>query len=191
MSEIAEKPKRIERSYTEAEIRRALVEVAACSGNTHLAARRLAEDDNAPSITKHVLWEWSRRRHVETYEQLRAEQLPAINAQAAEEHMALVRQQLGGAQKLTAELIAESSQLEPKDKVNALGKFDIGSGIHTEKAQLLAGLPTARVERDTSEVLRKLQSRGVVVEAEVVGEEDLGDSGSGLAVAALPADSTP
>jgi hypothetical protein len=39
----------------------------------------------------------------------------------------------------------------------ALSKFDIGSGIHTEKAQLLAGAPT-HIVRSSAEIIRELQA---------------------------------
>lgn len=182
-TELAEKPKRVERSYMAAEITRALTEVAACSGNTHMAARHLAED--GLPIDQKTLWEWSKRRHVEIYERIRVEQLPQITAQATEQHMALARQQMEASQVAASEIAARLPRMEDKDLVNAMGKFDIGSGIHTEKAQLLAGQPTARVATDLQGVLKDIRSMGidpaVVIDAEVVGEEDVSeDESSGL-----------
>jgi len=156
---VAEKPKKP--VYGEAEIHRGLVEVAACSGNTTKAARHLAEDPDAPSIDQKTLWRWSVKEKVEDYERIRAEALPAITARAAEQHQALAEMQMEGSALLTAELIAEASQLDPKDKVNALGKMDIGSGIHTEKAQLLSGQPTHRADRSVEELIRGLASKGL------------------------------
>ena len=176
--------------YTEAEIQRALVEVAACSGNSHMAARHLAADNDAPSIPQQTLWAWSRRERVEEYERIRQEALPAITQEAAEQHMHLARLQADYAREAAEIVKGRLPRMEDKDLVNAMGKLDIGSGIHTEKAQLLAGQPTQIVKREASEVLRKLQSRGVVVDAEVVGEETVEESGSqGLAVDASSSES--
>jgi hypothetical protein len=166
--------------YTEAEIQRALVEVAACSGNTHKAARNLKEDVSAPAIAQKTLWEWSRRSKVQEYDKLRAEALPQITALATEQHMALARQQMELAQAAAGFVATRLDRMEDKDLINAMGKADIGSGIHTEKAQLLSGQPTAIVQREASEVLRKLKSRGVVIDAVVVEEETLGETDSGV-----------
>jgi hypothetical protein len=190
MTELAEKPKRRHphrKDYSEAEIVRALTEVAACSGNTHKAARNLAEDDKAPSISQQVLWEWSRRSRVDAYERIRQDQLPAIQAHAADQHMALARQQMELAQSAATFVASRLPQMDDKDLVNAMGKADIGSGIHTEKAQLLAGLPTHRVARSSEEILRELRSLGqAVVDAEVVSEETVPQSVPGSAVVPAP-----
>ena len=147
----AEKPAATGTRYTEQEVRRALVEVAACSGNTHMAARNLAED-----------------------------------------HMNLARHQTELAAAAATLISQRLPNMEDKDLVNAMGKADIGSGIHTEKAQLLSGQPTQRISRDSKEILRKLKGRGVVIDVEVVDEEDIGErdsasSGSGASAVAVVA----
>jgi hypothetical protein len=181
----AEKPTAIQSRYTQQEIIRALVEVAACSGNCNLAGRHLAEDDEPLKIDKATLWRWSRRLHVNEYERIRAEALPVITAQAAEQHMALADKQAAIAAEAADVIKARLPVMEDKDLINAMGKADIGSGIHTEKAQLLSGQPTQRVERDASEVLRELAAIGFKgqlpeaekpkhVEAEAVEVEEVG-----------------
>lgn len=149
-----------EHRYTEAEIRRALVEVAACSGNTSMASRHLAEDDEPMQIDQATLWRWSRRSEVDLYEQIRRELLPVITAEAAEQHMSLARKQAGIAAQAAERIKSRLPKMDDRDLINAMGKADIGSGIHTEKAQLLSGQPTHRVERDASEVLRELEAAG-------------------------------
>jgi hypothetical protein len=177
MTETAVEPKATVPRYTEAEITRALVEVAACSGNTHMAARNLEADKDAPSVGQKTLWEWSRRKRVQEYERLRVEALPAITAQATEQHMALARQQMELAQAAAGFVAARLGLMEDKDLVNAMGKADIGSGIHTEKAQLLSGQATSRVAVDLSGTIKELKAMGVdpsvVIDAEVVEEEDI------------------
>jgi hypothetical protein len=181
---VAEKPKRSHHGYTQEEITRALVEVAACSGNSHMAARNLEADESAPNIPQQTLWAWSRRERVEEYERIRQQALPAITQEAAEQHMHLARLQADYARSAAEHIAERIPRMEDKDLVNAMGKFDIGSGIHTEKAQLLAGQPTQIVKREASEVLRKLQSRGIVVDAEVIEEETEESGSQGLAVVA-------
>ena len=168
------------RSYTEAEIQRALTEVAACSGNTHQAARNLEEDEQARPVPQPVLWEWSRRRYLDKYEGIRQEMLPAIQAEAAEQHMALARQQMALTAQAGALIATRLPAMDDRDLVNAMGKADIGSGIHTEKAQLLAGLPTQRIEQSSAELLREFEAEGISFEGEVVSEEDVTESASQL-----------
>jgi hypothetical protein len=188
---VAEKP--VKPSYGESEIQRGLIAVAACSGNTAMAARALAEDEDGFDIEASTLWRWSRKQHVDKYERIRAEVIPRITAQAAEQHMDLALRQSEVSVMALEEIENRLPAMEDKDLINAMGKADIGSGIHTEKAQLLANRPTAIVQRDASEVLRKLQSRGII-DAEVVEEETLSESESsvvavhGSAVPALAAD---
>jgi hypothetical protein len=172
---IATKPKKQEvRRYTEDQIQRALIEVAACSGNTRQAARNLAED--GLKIHPSTLWSWSTRELVEKYERLRQEALPAITAQATEQHMSLARRQMAISHQ-AADLVAQRlPNMEDKDLVNAMGKADIGSGIHTEKAQLLAGQPTQIVSKSSQELIRELEAEGLkldAIDAEVVSEEDV------------------
>lgn len=151
------------KTYTEAEIQRALMEVAACSGNTGMAARNLQADENAPSISQMTLWEWSRRRHKDTYETIRAKYLPQVQAIAAEQHMDLARRQMEGAALLTDELLAERNKLDTRDKVNFLGKMDIGSGIHTDKAQQLSGTHAPTQPKSVDELIRGLEGRGIQI----------------------------
>lgn len=168
---VAEKPKRRQQgSYTQEEITRALVEVAACSGNSNAAARNLAADEDAPNVPQQTLWAWSRRERVEEYERIRQEALPAITQQAAEQHMDLAVRQSEASAEALDEIKARLPRMEDKDLVNAMGKLDIGSGIHTEKAQLLSGQPTHRVEKSAADVLRGLEGKGLVL-GEKVEEE--------------------
>lgn len=151
----------VERSPTEAQLHRALVEVAACAGNTHQAARNLKQDENARAFDQKTLWRWSRRQHVEKYERIRQEALPRITAQAAEQHMMLAQYQTAIAAEAADRIKERLPKMEDRDLINAMGKADIGSGIHTEKAQLLSGQPTHRADRSVEELLRGLASKGV------------------------------
>jgi hypothetical protein len=175
-TEVVEKPgtevtKTVPR-YTEAEIQRALVEVAACSGNTHLAERHLAEDEDAPSISQKTLWLWSRRTKAQQYEAIRVKALPAITEQAAEQHMALARKQMGIAGEAADLVKGRLQKMEDKDLVNAMGKLDIGSGIHSEKARDLSGQSAPAGERTVEELLRGLAGKGLELGERVVEETE-------------------
>jgi len=176
-TEVQKRPRR----YTEAEIQRALTEVAACSGNTHMAARNLAADETSPSIDQKTLWRWQHDR-AEDYARIQQDLLPAITAKAAEQHMALARRQMEGSLVGIERIVSELPHMEHRDLVNAVGKLDIGSGIHTEKAQLLAGLPTQRIAKSSDELLREFEAEGLkldAIDAEVVSEETLSPSDGG------------
>jgi hypothetical protein len=166
--------RREKRSFSEQEVQRALVEIAAASGNTRKASRELALE--GLEIHSKTLWRWYKETHAEKYERIRLEMLPKITAFAAEQHMALARQQMELTAAAAALVADRLHTMDDRDLVNAMGKADIGSGIHTEKAQLLAGAPTQIVRRTSAEVIRELQSMGIEpdeIEAEVVSEEDV------------------
>src|ERR1700749_146862 len=150
----------VERSPTAKQLHRALVEVAACSGNTAMAARNLEQDESARAFDQKTLWRWSRRQHADKYERIRREALPAITAEAAEQHMPLARHQAQIPAEAADRIKVRLPRMEDRDLINAMGKADICSGIHTEKPQLLSGQPTHRVDRDASGVLRELQAAG-------------------------------
>lgn len=157
----------------EAHIERALMALAVHNGNSRKAAKALAEDGiHHPFQT---IWGWQ-KIYAERYEAIRAEVLPALRAQQAEAHRQLAQRQLEGSLE-AADLVAERlPKMEDKDLVNAMGKFDIGTGIHTEKALLLEGQPTQIVQRTSEQIYRELEAEGLKVEeieAEVVGEEDV------------------
>ena len=77
-NEIAKRPPN--RSYTEAEIRHGLAELAYCSGNTRLAARRL-KDAGRP-IPRTTLQDWQRTRP-EQYEEVVRDIMPRVNEAVA------------------------------------------------------------------------------------------------------------
>lgn len=168
MTEVANREK------SEELIQRALVAVAACSGNGRAAARALKAE--GVKIDHTTLYRW-KDRYAEDYARIRAELLPKIREGAADLHRALEQRQLEGSLKATNEIIERLPEMSDKDRITATGKFDIGSGIHAEKAQMYDGEPTHIVHRSSAEILREMASLGMKVEAidaEVVGEEDVG-----------------
>jgi len=147
----------VEKHFTEAEIQRVLIELAACSGNTLMAARRLKE--GGLSIDQKTIWRWKTRQHVERYERIQEDVMPEVQRVAAEEHMQLARQQTMIAQDAANRVAERIPAMEDRDLINAMGKADVGSGIHTEKALLLSGQPTSRVENDFAKLVKVLEER--------------------------------
>lgn len=182
-SEVAKRKHPHRKDYSEAERQRALIAVAAASGNTRLAARNLAEDGF--EIDHTVLWQWQ-KRHADKYQRIRADLLPRIREQQADAHRALERRQLEVSLQAT-ELIAQRlPQMDDRDAINAAGKMDIGTGIHADKALLHDGQPTSIVQRTSDELLRELEAEGMkleAIDAEVVSEEDVGPSTESKSVA--------
>jgi hypothetical protein len=159
--------------YDEATKQRALIELAACSGNTRMASRNLAQEDL--EIEHTVLYSWMKKTHAADYIRIRREQMPRIQAVVAEESLQLARASMDTERKLLAELHAESHLLEPRDRINAIGKLAIDGGIHIDKHLVASGQATSIVEHRTSaEIMRELKAQGVdQIDAEVLSEEDL------------------
>jgi hypothetical protein len=68
----------------------------------------------------------------------------------------------------------DSGELEAKDAANIYKNAGIIGAVHVDKAQLLNDRPTHIVKRSASEVLRALKGKGLLIDGEVVGEEDVG-----------------
>jgi hypothetical protein len=158
------------KDYTDQEVEAGLTALALCSGHRERAAELVKE--TGLEIPAETIRSWANRTRVEDYARIREQVAPRLQAELAEVHEALAT----GAAELEAKTINRLDQrldqgdVEDKDLANILKNLAIAGGVHVDKAQLLKNLPTVIVKRDASEVLRKLQSRGIVVDAEVVEE---------------------
>lgn len=150
--------------YNLEEILRGLTAVAYANGNANRARRDLAQA--GIKIPTRTLRGWVNDTHKEQYEHIRTEVLPKVGAQVADEHMELARKQLEIAGALADRLKAEGKDLPIRDVANAMRNADVGAGIHTEKARDLQGDfgTPSKAMRSADEILRKLQSIGVIVE---------------------------
>lgn len=165
-SALTDLPKRTRRDYTDAEIERGLVAVAAANGNAARAAEFLAEEEGL-EIPKRTLSRWSRKQHVERYQRVRSEVLPKIRAEVADEYVALTRKQIGVSRKLTDEVDTKLGEPEDRNRVrhlrelaNATKDLGLSAAIATDKAQILDHEPTVIVQRDFSEIKRALIAKG-------------------------------
>jgi hypothetical protein len=146
-------------SYTDAEVERGLLAVADASGNTRIAAAFLAED--GLTIDDSTLWRWSRKSHAKRYERIRAEVLPKVRAQAADQHMDLAKMQMDVTRRLTERLAREVDEVPARDLPGGIRNLSTAAAVETDKAQLLGGEPTIRIERSADQVLRALAARGM------------------------------
>ncbi len=152
--------------YGDYEIERGLLALASENGVASRAVKLLKGD--GVKIPPRTLEKWRTHTHRDRYERVRAEVLPKVRQESAQEHRQLERRQLELAAKLTERLKGEVETMTSKDAIQALGKADIGTGIHAEKAQLLDGEATHRPERSATEIIRALKARGFDVEGSAV-----------------------
>lgn len=155
-------------------IERGLLAVAAFNGNSRKAAEFLAGD--GLEIPHQTLWNWANKVHIDRYEEIRSERLPRVQAAAAERHMELMAQNMDLEGKLLDDLDAKRHELAPRDISTAARNAAVGTGVHTDKAQLLNDQPTEiRKTRDATELLRALKEKapGLFIEGTVVSEETL------------------
>lgn len=143
-------------------IERGLLALAECNGNGAKAERLLAEDN--VSIDHSTLYRW-KRRFAEQYERVRAEVVPKVRLRASEDHMALSARLMETEGKLLTRLESTIEELPPKEVSTALRNVSTSAAIHVDKAQVLSDQPTEIRRLDAGEVLRKLGSRGMRIEA--------------------------
>lgn len=155
---MAEKP--VKRSYGTEEIERGLIAVAFANGNGSQASRDLAED--GIKIPAKTLYAWSRKTKVARYEQIRSTVVEKVRQRAADAHRALAEKQIQISSEATDLLRGKLTEIPARDLPNAVRNLDVGSAIHTDKAQALEGEATViQVKRELPDVLRALKAKGV------------------------------
>ena len=164
------------RSFSAAQIERGLLAVAAANGNTRQAADALAEDPEGFKVRHGVLYGWKQREFA-LYGKIRAEYLPRIRAEAAEQHMRLAEQQATVSGKMTARLEKEIDNIPARDLPGGIRNVTTAAAVHTDKATILRGEANVITEhRDAAEVIRALKAKGISIpgvidaSAEVVSE---------------------
>ena len=142
------------------------------NGNSRRARDFLAQD--GIKLSHQTLREWATKRHVERYAAIRADYLPQMRAQAADEHMDLAERAMQNNALILDRLSANVGELPVKELPGAARNMAVTAGVHTEKAQLLNDQPTQRVAIDLKGTLKELKSMGVeFVEGTVESEEDV------------------
>lgn len=161
------------RRYSELEIERGLVALVEHGGN-HRAASRMLELDGL-KIPATTLDNWRKRKtYKQRYLDLVAELGPQIRKEAAQRQRALADKAASVTVKIIDKLDAEVDNLETRDLPGAARNMATTSAIGVDKAMILDGEATQRVEIDLAGAVRDLKALGVdidVVEGEVVAEE--------------------
>lgn len=88
--------------------------------------------------------------------------------------MSLAESQMEVTRELTARLKATVHDTPARDFSGAVRNMATSSVIETDKAQLLDGQPTHRIERSAAGVLRALKAKGVLIDQEPRGHRGRG-----------------
>jgi hypothetical protein len=163
-TEVMQRPK-LKPKKTEREIERGLLALAECNGNSRRAAALLKQDGIV--LDHSTLAKWANNGHAQRYEEIRAEVLPKVRRKAADEHRQLAEKANEVNALILDRLKAKVEDLPPKELSGAARNMSVSSAVHTEKSELLDGLPTEiRSDgKDAASVLRKLSGRGLRFEA--------------------------
>jgi hypothetical protein len=153
-------------SYTEAEIRLGLTEVALCSGNTRLAAGRLK--DAGKPIPRSTLEQWARTRP-EQYEEVVREILPRVNEVVAAECISVARLAADAEVETLKRYHEVLPQLPARDVPGALRNVSTTKGINIQRARELRGEPT--VIRHEKQSATELWAEFTAMFPSVVGGE--------------------
>jgi hypothetical protein len=153
------------RSYTDAEVRKALEIHAAVSGRQDLVARMLK--DEGLTMTVATVRDWATRRHRDLYADIRQGISTTIQITASDRYKAVTGRALDvmdEALRQTAEALRRG-EIQPKDLPKVAQNAAVSAGIGTDKSQLLDGEPTAIVSGSTTavEAARELESVGMVI----------------------------
>jgi hypothetical protein len=155
-------------------IERGLVEMVAANGNATLASERLKV--GGVTVSKRTLHRW-KEQNEERYESIRSDLLPKLNAYAAELHRNTALRIGSANEKLIDQLEETYKDIPARDLPGAIRNASTAKAVEVDKAQLLAGEPTQRVDsRSVRDILRGLKAKGAdveIIDAEVVSEEDI------------------
>lgn len=157
------KPVRERPTYDPEQVERGLIALAECNGNGRKAERLLSQD--GIGIDHTTLYRWRKYEHAEQFERVRAEVLPKVRLAASEDHMALSERCMEAEHLLLDRLVDEVPNLDKRDISTSLRNVSTSGAIHVDKGQVLSDQPTEIRRLDTGEVLRKLGSRNMRLEA--------------------------
>lgn len=151
---------------------RGLIALVAAGGNAAEAHRELAKQ--GIHITERALRKWKTTR-AEEYAEVRARIMPQVRAQMGEEHLALSRRLSRIENMLIGQLEAQSADLVPRDRINALRTLAINNGIHVDKmTRLMDGPEEAKPRMSFEEAVRGLAAKGLKIEHTVVAKPSEG-----------------
>lgn len=159
--------------YTYEQVELGMIAMAIYNGNSVKASEALQADPAGFKCARDTLRRWI-TQDPERYRAIQQREMPQIRVQAADRFAQLSELQAETAHEATERLREEIPNL-PVDRLpQAVQSATYASGISTDKAREYRGEATVVVEhRDATEIMRKLKSKGVVIEGELVAEEDV------------------
>lgn len=168
--------RRSKRTYTEQEKDLALFALALSSGNSRQASKMLRDSDG-PNVPAKTMDSW-KARDPDRYRRVVEEVAPKVAADTAERMQALVVIYDDLERKTALRYEEELPNLRPGELPGALRNVAVTKGINIDKAQLLRGEPTQRLEsveaHSTALAALKRLAPGLVIEGtatEVVGPD--------------------
>ena len=175
MSEVAEQEVVVDgdsdgRVLTEPEITAVLESLALHSGNSDGTAEDLLAEDI--DISPATLRYWAYKKYPERYREARTKVAERVKEALADSHHSAAAKALSLEHEVMDLIQKKLLLMDGKELAAVLGKLGIGSGIHTEKGQLLDGEATARVERSPVEIQKSLANKGIKVTYDIDGEAE-------------------
>lgn len=164
--------RRPKRTYTEQEKDLALFAMALSNGNSRQAAKMLRDSDG-PSVPAKTLDSW-KARDPDRYRRVVEEVAPKVAADTAERMQGLVALYDDLERKTAQRYEEELPNLRPGELPGALRNVAVTKGINIDKAQLLRGEPTQRVDAVDAHraAMAALGRMGLVVEGSATEETD-------------------
>ncbi len=141
---------------------RALIAVVESNGNVRAASDMLALDDI--EINYGLLSNWIKKTHRTRYESIQAEMGPRIRKEAAQAQRAVAEKARGVTEKILDKLDREVEGMDTRDLPGAARNLATVGAISIDKAMILDGEPTARVEHNIIGTVKELETLGVTVD---------------------------
>jgi hypothetical protein len=124
--------------YSDAEVEKALIALAMCSGNASRASREL--EGVGFKISRTTLSTW-KQSHAERYRELQEKIQPEINAEIAETSEALVRRITGVEWQAIEKIEEELPSMTGTQAATALQRLTWSKGVNADKSRTYRDLP--------------------------------------------------
>lgn len=141
--------------YTLEEVQKGLHALALTGSPTKAA--------EACGVPKSTLIAWRDASHTTEYERIRSEVMPRVHAQMAAQSEDLARVYADLEQKAAAQMETQLHELKANETAGALRNFTVARGVSIDKAALLRGQPTSRVEHSIDDTTARLIRLGIDV----------------------------
>lgn len=139
--------------YLETEVEAGLL-LLAHTGSPTKAAEALSQDIGR-KVHESIVRYWRDHSHAERYAEIRREQVPAFQAHLAAKYEDAAAQAVDKATEMIA--LLNPSALTPAELAKSIQPVSVSSGVFTDKAQTLRGLPNIIIQKqDANELLDQM-----------------------------------